>query len=70
MMTTDEDVLPSPLPFLLLSLPFLGMMSFSFSLDKMTQMTKTTPSQMNLLPVVRVVSLWASMSWSSVVEML
>ena len=36
MMMADEDVPPFPLPFLLLSLPFLEMMSFSFSLDKMT----------------------------------
>ena len=70
MMMADEDVPPSPLPFLLLCLPFLEMMSFSFSLDKMTQMMKTTPSQMNLLPVVPVVSLLVSMSWLSIVEML
>ena len=70
MMMSDEDVPPSPLPFLLLSLPFLEMMSFSFFLDKMTQKMRTTPSRMNLLPVVPVVSLLVSMSWSSVVEML
>ena len=70
MMMADEDVAPSPLPFLLLSLPFLEMMSFSFSLDKMTQKMKATPSQMNLLPVVPVVSLLVSMSWSSIVVML
>ena len=69
MMMVDEDVPPSPLFLLLLSfllplpLPFLGMMSFSSSLDKMTKMTKTAPSQMNTLPVVLpVVSLGMSMS--------
>ena len=51
-MMVDEDVPPSPLFLLLLflllplPLPFLGMMSFSSFLDKMTRMTETAPSQM------------------------